>query len=157
MQSLPHIYSTQVTGAAGGDLRLSAPGLPDLMCNAPAQFDGPGNQWSPESLLMAAAASCFALTFRAIARASMLEWLHLECANHGTLERSGKGLQFTRIVTHVHLTVPVATSIEACQRTLEKAERDCLVTNSLRVERELKLETLTRCESAFAEAGRPHS
>ena len=144
MKSLPHDYKIRATGAAGGNLRLTVQGVPDLMCNAPAEFDGPGDQWSPESLLMAAVASCFMLTFRAVAHASKLEWLHLECISHGTLERSSHALQFSRIVTHAHLTVPVSTDIEACRRALEKAERDCLVTNSLRAERELKVEILTR-------------
>lgn len=144
MQALPHVYATRATGAAGGNVQLSVPDLPDIMCNGPAEFGGPCDQWSPETLLMASVASCFILTFRAIARASKLEWLHLDCSSQGTLDRSGKGLQFTRIVTHVQLTVPVATSSEACQRALEKAERDCLVANSLSAERELKLEILAR-------------
>lgn len=80
----------------------------------------------------------------AVSRASKLEWLHVECISHGTLERSGHTLQFSRIVTHAHLTVPVSTSVEACRRALEKAERDCLVANSLHAQRELKLEILPR-------------
>jgi organic hydroperoxide reductase OsmC/OhrA len=31
------------------------------------QLGGPGGQWSPETLLVAAAAECFILTFRAVA------------------------------------------------------------------------------------------
>jgi hypothetical protein len=33
----------------------------------PREFDGRGNQWSPESLLAAALADCFVLSFRAVA------------------------------------------------------------------------------------------
>ena len=144
MQPLPHVYSAHATGTAGGNLRLASTNLPDLMCNAPAEFDGPGDQWSPESLLMAALASCFVLTFRAVARGSKLEWIHLECISRGTLERSPRGLQFSSIVTQAHLTVPAATNVEACRRVLEKAERDCLVANSLHAERKLELQILTR-------------
>jgi uncharacterized OsmC-like protein len=40
-----------------------------------------------EDLLVASVADCFAITFRAIASASKMEWLDLECSIEGKLER----------------------------------------------------------------------
>jgi organic hydroperoxide reductase OsmC/OhrA len=110
------------------------------MCNAPVEFGGPGDEWSPESLLMAAVASCFVLTFRALARASKLEWTALECSSEGTLERADGLTRFTRMQTTARLVVPATDNHAVCERVLQKAERDCLIANSLSVQRELKFQ-----------------
>jgi len=85
MQPLPHIYSVTGSAATAGKVILSTQGAPDLASAAPVQFDGPGDQWSPEALLTGALSSCFILTFRSVARASNLEWSRLAKAEHGCL------------------------------------------------------------------------
>jgi organic hydroperoxide reductase OsmC/OhrA len=142
MQPLPHHYVVAATGDARS-LRVSAHGLPDLASAAPAEFDGPGDQWSPESLLCAAVASCFVLTFRAVARASRLEWRNLECNVEGLLERIDGVMQFTRLITWATLTVDSTQNPDLCRRALEKAEHGCLVANSLTAQRELRAEIRT--------------
>lgn len=121
-------------------MSLTAAGVPALISAPPAEFGGPGDQWSPESLFAAAVASCFILTFRAMARASRLPWTNLECGVEATLERAEGVTQFTRIVTRATLTVPDGTSTVLCERVLNKAEEGCLVANSLRAKRELQME-----------------
>ena len=140
MQPLPHLYSVAAAGSAEGNLTLTAPGVPPLISAPPAEFDGPGDQWSPESLLTAALASCFILTFRAMARASRLPWTNLECHVDATLERVEGVTHFTHVVTRATLTVPEGTSTVLCERILNKAEEGCLVANSLRSKRELQME-----------------
>jgi organic hydroperoxide reductase OsmC/OhrA len=140
MQPLPHLYSVTAVGSATGEVSLAASGAPGLQSAAPPQFDGPGDQWSPESLLAAAVASCFILTFRAVARASQLPWRQLDCQVMATLERVGGVMQFTRVVTRAALTAPAATDTVSCERALRKAEEGCLVANSLRCRRELQME-----------------
>jgi organic hydroperoxide reductase OsmC/OhrA len=140
MKALPHVYSVAAAGSAGGSIAITAAGLPALASAPPPEFDGPGDQWSPESLLAAAVASCFILTFRAIARASRLEWTRLECHAEGTLERADGVMQFTHFTTRATLTVPEGTSSVLCERALTKAEEGCLVANSLRCKRELQME-----------------
>jgi peroxiredoxin-like protein len=142
MQPLPHLYSVAASGPASGTLALNAAGVPSLLSAAPREFDGPGDQWSPELLLLAAVASCFILTFRAVARASHLEWTQLECTVEGTLERVEGVTQFSNVVTRAKLTVPAGSAVANCMRILEKAERGCLVANSLRSKRELKAEVV---------------
>ena len=70
MQELPHHYVVSANAKTVGNVALSANGVSDLESAPPAEFGGPGDQWSPESLLVAAVADCFILSFRAIARAS---------------------------------------------------------------------------------------
>ena len=140
MQPLPHVYSVEAAGAEQGSVKLAAAGLPPLLSASPTEFDGPGDRWSPESLLAGAIASCFILSFRAVARASRLSWTHLECHVEATLERVAGVLQFTRVVIRAALTVPDGTSTVLCERALAKAEEGCLVANSLRANRELRIE-----------------
>ena len=138
MQAYPHIYMAAAQGDPAGPIAVSSAGLPTLTTAAPREFDGPGDRWSPEVLLCAAIADCFILTFRAIAHASKLQWLNLRCSVEGTLERADGGVQFTRFVTHAELTAPQGVDSERAKMLLEKAERTCLVSNSLRAARTLQ-------------------
>jgi len=132
MQNFPHQYLA--TAIAGKDqaIDIESPGLPSLVSAAPAAFDGPGDQWSPETLLVAAVADCFTLTFRAIARASKLSWSSLRCEVEGTLDRVEHVTQFTEFKVSASLKVPADANQERAQRLLEKAEQTCLVMNSLK-------------------------
>lgn len=142
MQPLPHVYSVTAIGGVDGDVSVNAAGLSPLASAAPLQFDGPGDQWSPESLLVAAVASCFVLTFRAMARASRLQWTQLDCAIEATLDRVDGPMQFTKVATHATLTVPDDAGTVQCERVLTKAEEGCLIANSLRARRELHMEII---------------
>jgi organic hydroperoxide reductase OsmC/OhrA len=88
MQDLPHHYRCVATANADqSQVRVASQGLEDLTTDAPKEFGGPGDQWSPEALLVAAVADCFVLTFRAMAGPSQITWHALDCDATGTLER----------------------------------------------------------------------
>lgn len=131
MQEYPHHYRVAATAEAEGDVSLTSPGLKPLPSAPPAEFDGPGDLWSPETLLVAAVADCFILSFRGIARASRLPWLSLDCSVAGRLERVDRTTQFTDFEIKARLYVPAETNQENAHRLLEKAEASCLITNSL--------------------------
>src|ERR1022692_721046 len=75
----PHVYTAAANGRPEGTVALTSASLPEIATAPPPEFDGPGDVWSPETLLCASLADCFVLSFRAIARASKLEWSELEC------------------------------------------------------------------------------
>jgi organic hydroperoxide reductase OsmC/OhrA len=131
VQDYPHRYEVAAAAAAEGLVTLSSKGLPDLPSAPPEEFGGPGDHWSPETLLVAAVADCFVLTFRAIARASRLEWTRLHAAASGTLDRAEDGLRFTAVQVTAELAVPGGVDEARARRLLEKAERGCLITRSL--------------------------
>jgi len=81
-------------------------GLPELRTATPADFDGPGDAWSPEHLLLTAVESRFLFTLRAVARASKLEFVSLNLESEGTVDR------------------------ERALRVIEKSEKACLVSAS---------------------------
>lgn len=132
MQEFPHRYSVAAVANPEGDVDLQSDGLSSLASAPPAEFGGPGDRWSPETLLVAALADCFVLTFRAIARASKLSWLSLRCDVEGTLDRVERVTQFTGFLVRASLRVPPGTNEEQAKRLLARAEQACLITNSLK-------------------------
>jgi organic hydroperoxide reductase OsmC/OhrA len=140
MQPYPHHYRVVAAAGAEGDVSISATGVPDLVTAPPAGFGGPGDRWSPETLLVGAVSDCLILTFRAVARASKLEWTRLECEVEGVLDRSDGVTRFTEFRVRARLAVPDGTDPDKARRLLEKAEKGCLVTNSLRAESKLLAE-----------------
>lgn len=137
MQDLPHHYRVAASAAGSGNVALNSDGVATITSAPPAEFGGPGDQWSPESLLVAAVADCFVLSFRAIARASKLEWTSLNCDVVGTLDRVERKPQFTAFEVTAELVVPAGTDEAKAQRLLQKAEDACLITNSLIAESHL--------------------
>ncbi len=131
MEPLPHHYVVTASAATEGNVTVSATGLTDITTAPPSEFGGPGDQWSPEALLMAAVADCFILTFRAVARASKLEWLALDCSANGTLDRVDRTTQFTAVAVRADLTLPADADTAKAEKLLHKAEQACLITNSL--------------------------
>ena len=132
MQEFPHHYTVSASAATQSDIELRAARVPNLSTAAPAEFDGPGDRWSPETLLVGAVGDCFAITFRGVARASRLPWTSLRCDVTGTLERIDRAMQFTTFELHAHLDVPAGTNVDQARRVLEKAEHNCLISNSLK-------------------------
>lgn len=131
MENFPHHYTVKGNASPESNVSLSSEGVAVISSAPPTQFGGPGDKWSPESLLVAAVADCFILAFKAIARASKFDWKSLECEVEGVLDRSEKVTKFTAF--HIKATLEVApdTRQELAVRLLEKAEHSCLITNSL--------------------------
>lgn len=140
MADFPHRYRVRARGAGEGDVGLEAEKLPELRTAPPEEFGGPGDRWSPETLLVGAVADCFILTFRAVARASKLAWSDLDCDVEGTLDKAEGGVRFTAFRLRATLRIPEGTDEARARRLLDKAERNCLVTNSLVADSELEAE-----------------
>ncbi len=132
MQELPHHYKVIASGAREGKLALESEALQPIEIAAPQEFGGPGNLWSPETMLAGAVAGCFILSFRAIARASSFPWLRLTCEAEGRLERADGTLRFTEFTLRPMLKIPTGGDRRRAMRLLEKAESGCLIANSLR-------------------------
>lgn len=132
---------------------IGAADLPAIRTAAPPEFDGPGDAWSPETLLCAAVADCFILTFRGAARAAHFDWSSLECRVEGVLEHVGDTTQFTRFVTTARLTIPPGADSGKARRLLNRAEHGCLIANSLRGLQTLSAEVVVADETT-GQAGR---
>lgn len=131
MTPLPHHYDVRLTGGPAGYAHVSSAGLPGLDTAPPREFDGPGDAWSPEHLLLASVQTCFLFTLRAVAHASAFQFSALAVEARGTVAREGGVTRFTQILLRPKLLVPPGTDRERAKRILEKSERACLVTASL--------------------------
>ena len=131
MKPLPHQYDVRLTGGSSGYAQLSTTGAAELRTAPPLDYDGPGDAWSPEHLLLASVQACFLFTLRAIARVSKMEFTTLELDAEGTVDRQDGVTRFTDIVLRPRLTVPPGTDRERALHLLEKSEKTCLVSASL--------------------------
>ncbi|MBQ0725654.1 MAG: OsmC family protein [Cycloclasticus sp.] len=131
MSALPHQYKVSVAGKPDNTLIAQADHLPDLQVAAPSGFGGPGDQWSPEELLMAALANCLILSFRAITKASKFDWVSIECESNGTLDQVDHTIKFTQVNTKAKLIITSADDREKAKKLLHKAEDVCFISNSL--------------------------
>jgi organic hydroperoxide reductase OsmC/OhrA len=104
--------------------------MPHLSTTEPADFDGPGDAWSPEHLL-AVVETCFLFTFRTVAHASRVDFTTCDVIAEGTVDRDGTALKFTEIVLRVRLGLPPGADLDRARRAVEKAEPACLVSASL--------------------------
>jgi len=134
MKELPHLYKVKVSGSPTNNVKVFAENLPPLEVAPPKEFDGPGDQWSPEELLMASVANCLVLSFRAIAKASNLDWLSIECESQGELNKVGNKILFTNIFTQARLVIASGGDENKAERLLNRAEQTCFISNSLSAE-----------------------
>lgn len=142
MEDFPHHYIVNASALEGEPITVKATDLPEIVSDAPVQFGGPGGHWSPEDLMMAAVADCFILTFRAVAKASKLDWVSIECSADGTLERIDRVTRFTAVTVSARLTVNADTDHAKAEKLLHKSEEACLITSSMTAETHLNTEIL---------------
>ena len=143
MHPYPHVYKVQASSLPEGDVPVTSEGLPALATAPPPEFDGPGGRWSPETLLCAAVADCYLLSFRGVARAHKYAWTSLECEVEGTLDRAEGKTRFTRMVVRAKLVVPAGSDGAKGRQLAERAEQVCLISNSLVAERHCEVTVAT--------------
>jgi peroxiredoxin-like protein len=147
-----HYYDTEVgwMGRRRGYLRSSAD-LPVLEVSSPPEFQGQPHTWTPEHLFVASVNSCFMATFIAIAELSKLEVVSFSSTAVGKLEkRERSGFWITEITLKPRLVIKHEREAERALRILEKAEKKCLITNSILSE--VSLEPQLEFEEAFVTA-----
>lgn len=145
----PFFYETEVEwkGERRGDLR--APTLPALSVAAPPEFQGHEGMWTPEHLYVASVNLCFMTTLLAIADNSKLEIASFCAAAKGKLEKiEGASFQITEIVIRPRLVVRLSRDLDRAGRILEKAEKSCLISNSIKTV--VKMEPEVYCEQVPA-------
>lgn len=143
MQPFPHRFHVSLRGGPAGHATVAVPGAPELSTAPPAEFDGPGDAWSPEHLLLASVETCFLFTLRVVAQASRVPFTGVSIAAEGTVDRQEGSLRFTEIVLRARLEVPSGVDHERAARVMEKSERACLVTASLATPVRLVSEVVT--------------
>jgi organic hydroperoxide reductase OsmC/OhrA len=126
-------FSTATQWRQGERAVTIASGCPMISVGAPPELRGDPGVWSPEQLLVSSAASCFAITLAAMARARGTELERIDVNGLGHVENAPDGgLQFVAI----ELLVEVEAAGEhphAVQGLVAEAERRCIVGRALDV------------------------
>ena len=130
-----HTYQTSVQWSTRRKGKLATEGMPSIEVATPPEFPGghPGI-WSPEHLFVGAAEVCLMTTFLSIAEKSKLEFLNYVSEAVGTLEKTESGFQVTKIIIRPVVTVSHEADIDRAVKLLEKAEKHCLISNSMKTE-----------------------
>ena len=152
MKPLPHDYDVDLTGGPQGYATISAAGLPDLTVAPPREYDGPGDAWSPEHLLLASVSSCFLFTFRAVAKASHADFIDVDAHTCGSVSKVGGVVLFTEIVVRATVTASPGSNIELLRRAIDKTTSHCLVSSSLAAP--VRVEAVINAAGAAAATGR---
>lgn len=129
-----------------GDTRVvtRAEGKKEIEASSPPEFHGTdATIWSPEDFLVAATASCLAITLQAIAGRRGLPLHGLKVSGDGTVGKREDGrFGFSRIAALVEIETEPGHEEQARQIARE-AEETCLVAVSLALPTELTVEVRT--------------
>ncbi len=120
----------------------------------PPEFGGDPTCWSPEHLLVSAAALCFWSTLEWFARRRGVPLAGLECSAEGDVARTGDGFAFSGI----RLEVSASTSVgqeSALRELMEVAKKSCLVARSLACPVELSATVTTESSRATNQGATP--
>ena len=127
----PYFYETEIEWKSARQGELRAMNLPAIEIDAPPEFQGHDGVWTPEHLFVASVNACFMTTFLAIAENSKLKVASLRSTAKGKLERV-EGYQITEVVVKPVAIVRSGHDVGRAARIMEKAEKNCLVTNSVK-------------------------
>jgi peroxiredoxin-like protein len=99
----------------------------------PPEFDkGMPNIWSPEHLFTAAVSSCLMTTFLAISEYSKFEFISFKCNSKGILDKVDGKFTMTEVLLFPEVIISDESQRERALRILEKSEKACLITNSIK-------------------------
>jgi organic hydroperoxide reductase OsmC/OhrA len=126
----PLHFDVTVTRRATGDAAVESAPRVAIEGGPPPEFGGDASRWSPEHLLLAAAALCYVTTLEWWAAHREVAILALRCRADGVVEKTSRGLAFTA----VHLSISVTArpgEAAAVHGLVDLAKQSCLVSNSL--------------------------
>jgi organic hydroperoxide reductase OsmC/OhrA len=127
-----HRFPVSIEWQEGRLTRASAADKPDLEIATPPEFKhGIPGVWSPEDLLVASTAACYAVTLLAIAERRGVQPLDLSVAGTGHVEQRADGrFGFIAIELDVRLAVS-PEEVETAERVARYAKDACLVSLAL--------------------------
>ena len=128
-----HSYKTTVQWSKQRKGKLGSKGMPTIEIATPIEFPGGHPDiWSPEHLFVGSAEICLMTTFLSIAEKSKLPFTNYTSEAEGILEKVDGGLQFSKIIIRPTVVVSSDEDTDKAYKLLEKAEKYCLISNSMK-------------------------
>ena len=124
----PHHYKAQLVRTLSSRGRIEAAPRSPITGGPSPEFDGDATAWSAEQLLLSSIGLCMLTTFEAFAVRDGVELLNWKADVGGTVEKTATGPQFTKFTIAVEMEVG---DVERAHKTLDEAQRHCLVTKVL--------------------------
>jgi len=131
-KSKVYMYQTAVKWTELRKGIMSCAGKPEVYVATPPEFKGHEGIWSPEDLFVASANICLMTTFLAVAERAGLAFSAYESTAEGRLELVEGKFQFTAITIRPSITVKSGEDVGKAKELIEKAERNCLISNSMK-------------------------
>ena len=131
-KSYRYTISVRWTGEKKG--ALTATGKPPVEVATPPEFKGHEGIWSPEDLYVASVNACIMTTFLSFAGRAGLAFEEYESEAEGLLEFLDDRFVFSKIVVRPRIVLRPGEERAKAEEILHKAERTCLVSNSIRTE-----------------------
>ena len=142
-------YKVKSTWIAEKRALLEAEGKSPLEVATPAEFGGPEGLWSPEDLFVSSINTCVLTTFLYIAQRHGLKFLSYQSEAEGTVQMVEGALMFTHIVVRPKIEVEDEQMAAAVRQGLEKAEKYCLISSSVKTQVRLEPNIVTKQEAKF--------
>jgi peroxiredoxin-like protein len=125
-------YNVRTTWRAARQGVLAADARPDIAVGSPREWNGTGEQWAPEELLVGSVNSCIMLTFLTLAKARGVELVAYASDADGTLEKVDGVFQMTKITVRPHVVVASEAQRDAAQRAMDQVEARCFMSQSVK-------------------------
>jgi peroxiredoxin-like protein len=125
-------YHTTVKWTEQRKGTISCAGKPDVAVATPPEFKGHEGIWSPEDLFVASANVCLMTTFLAVAERAGLAFVSYDASAEGRLELVEGKFQFTAITIKPTITLESDADAGKAKELIEKAEANCLISNSMK-------------------------
>ena len=104
---------------------------PVIRFSSPPEFKGDPGFWTPEHFLLAAVASCFVVTFYALADRAHMNFGKLDLSVEGKLGIFEGRLSFLQIALQPTVNVFQTEDQERAYGLLERTEHSCLIARTL--------------------------
>ena len=125
-----YAVETQFPGGKTGILK-SDDKLP-ITFSSPPEFGGPEDYWTPETLFIASVCGCLTTTAMFLAKKKKIPVKNFKSRGKGVLEKSGKGLAFTRVEVQAEMVIGFSeTDLPDAQKFAHTVEKYCLISNSI--------------------------
>src|ERR1041385_1575603 len=134
--SITHNYEVSLNWLSERKGIMTSPELKNsIEVATPPEFPkGMAGIWSPEHLFVAAISSCLMTTFLAIAENSKLSFRNFSCAASGKLEMRDGKYSISEVTLFPVVTLFGDSEKEKAEKILQKAEMNCLISNSVKSE-----------------------
>ena len=127
------LFQTQLNRLENKRGIISAQDVRDTIRVAlPQAFGGKGDEWSPEHLFLGSISSCFFTTYLVFADKLQFDVSHFECQAIGQIEIVEGRYEFTTVNIYPKIYITDEASRQKAMTALEKAQRYCLISNSIK-------------------------